>query len=286
MKTSFGARLRTQREQKGISLDEISRHTKIKVSLLEALERDDLRYWPHGLFGRAYVRAYAQAAGIEPDTIIREYLELHPDPPDEFLDADSTPPAGLSSAIRSAGRFIPRLRRHAEKTDDLPTLTSLCRRVSDVEDPEDLGPILRDIAQLLDATGLVLWVWDAAVAALRPGLAHGYPAQVVAQFPWVQRHEENAIAAAFRSTQMCTVDRGRHETGALVVPLVTGGRCLGALTLELRAGGEHREFVRHAALIVAALLASCHRAVSTPLISSQSASDVSPMNGNIRSAIA
>jgi transcriptional regulator with XRE-family HTH domain len=299
MNTSFGARLRSQREQKRISLDEISRHTKIKVSLLEALERDDLSHWPHGLFGRAYLRAYAQAVGIEPEPLIPEYVELHPDPPDEFLNAEPAHPAGLSSAIRSAVRSIPRLRRRTDETlvappppapaapqATLATLASVCARVSETDGGRELGPILRDVAQLLDATGVVVWSWDATAAALTPCAAHGYPAHVVAQFPPVRRHEDNAIAAAFRSMQMCTVDKGGHDTGALVVPLVTGGRCLGALSLELRDGREHREVVCHAAVIVAALLASCHLASSTPLISSQSASDVSPMNGNIRSAIA
>ena len=51
MSSTFGERLRLQREQKQISLAAVSEQTKIKLSLLEALERDDLAHWPLGLFG-------------------------------------------------------------------------------------------------------------------------------------------------------------------------------------------------------------------------------------------
>ena len=179
----------------------------------------------------------------------------------------------------------------------LAALASVCARVSETDDVRMLEPILRDVAQLLDATGVVVWSWDATALALEPCVAHGYPAHVVAQFPPVRRHEDNAIAAAFRSMEVCMVGRGSCETGALVAPLLVSGRCVGTLSLELRNEGEQRAFARDVAVIVAGLLvrlvdvyaaarASCHLASSTPLISSQSDNEVSPMAGKISSAIA
>ncbi|HKE85648.1 MAG TPA: helix-turn-helix transcriptional regulator [Vicinamibacterales bacterium] len=78
MNSTFGARLKAQREQQQISLSTISERTKIKQSLLEALERDDVRHWPQGLFGRSYVRTYAEAIGLDPDATLREFMEFHP----------------------------------------------------------------------------------------------------------------------------------------------------------------------------------------------------------------
>src|ERR1044071_2836017 len=101
MTANFGVRLRTQREEKGVSLEDISRHTKIKVSLLEALERNDLTYWPRGLFGRAYLKSYAQHVGLDIEPLLAEFLQLHPDPPDEFW-VPASAETGFSSAIRSA----------------------------------------------------------------------------------------------------------------------------------------------------------------------------------------
>jgi transcriptional regulator with XRE-family HTH domain len=79
MPESLGARLRRQREQQNVPLVTIAEQTKIKVSLLEALERDDLSRWPSGIFRRAYLRAYAHAIGLSPDEVLREFLERYPD---------------------------------------------------------------------------------------------------------------------------------------------------------------------------------------------------------------
>ncbi len=87
MPDSFGARLRQRREQQTIALATIAEQTKIKLSLLEGLERDDVSHWPSGIFRRAFIRAYAHAIGLEPDVIVREFLELYPDPA-EVVAAD------------------------------------------------------------------------------------------------------------------------------------------------------------------------------------------------------
>jgi transcriptional regulator with XRE-family HTH domain len=80
MDLTFGARLRSQRERLQIALATIAEETKISVALLEALERDDVSRWPGGLFRRAYVRTYAQKIGLDPEQVVREFLQLYPDP--------------------------------------------------------------------------------------------------------------------------------------------------------------------------------------------------------------
>ena len=92
MAESLGARLRQQRERQQIALASIAEQTKISLSLLEGLERDDLLRWPTGIFRRAFVRAYAHAIGLEPDSVVREFLELHPDPVEVVATAASAPP--------------------------------------------------------------------------------------------------------------------------------------------------------------------------------------------------
>src|SRR4026209_1846866 len=82
MPDSFGARLRERREQQQVALSTIAEQTKIKLSLLEALERGDVTHWPSGIFRRAFIRAYAHASGLEPDVVVREFLEIYPDPPE------------------------------------------------------------------------------------------------------------------------------------------------------------------------------------------------------------
>src|ERR1700726_3002864 len=80
MPESLGARLRQRREREQIALTTIAEQTKINLSLLEGLERDDVSHWPAGIFRRAFIRAYAHAIDLEPDVVVREFLELYPDP--------------------------------------------------------------------------------------------------------------------------------------------------------------------------------------------------------------
>jgi len=113
MEMSFGARLRQQREERQIALEDISAKTKIKVSLLEGLEGDDLSRWPQGIFRRAYIRAYAQALGLEPDVLVQQFLALYPEPEEELPlvapESPKRPPTRLrfllSAAFGAASRL-------------------------------------------------------------------------------------------------------------------------------------------------------------------------------------
>ena len=80
MDVTLGARLRAQREHQDVALATIAEETKISLALLDGLERDDVSRWPGGLFRRAYVRAYAQKIGLDPEQVLREFAEAHPDP--------------------------------------------------------------------------------------------------------------------------------------------------------------------------------------------------------------
>ena len=74
----FGGRLREARERRGISLRQIANATKIAVSVLEALERNDISRLPGGIFGRAFVRSYAIEVGLDPETTIQEFIAQFP----------------------------------------------------------------------------------------------------------------------------------------------------------------------------------------------------------------
>ena len=76
----FGSQLRRERERRRIVLSSISANTKINLALFEALERGDVSRWPSGIFRRAFIRAYAEAIGLDADILTREFLERFPDP--------------------------------------------------------------------------------------------------------------------------------------------------------------------------------------------------------------
>lgn len=101
---SLGARLRAERLRRKISIASIAESTKILGALLEGLEQDDVSRWPSGLYRRAFIRAYADAIGLDPEPVVREFLERFPDPE----EAQPIPPAaaGATSVLRSSRTML------------------------------------------------------------------------------------------------------------------------------------------------------------------------------------
>ena len=97
MTQSFGSRLRYERERRQIALKSIAEGTKIGMALLEGLERDDVSRWPSGIFRKSFIRSYAEAIGLDPEGVVREFVELYPDPL-QIESAASVNPTRNSSA--------------------------------------------------------------------------------------------------------------------------------------------------------------------------------------------
>ena len=134
MPESFGARLRARREAGGLALAAIADDLKIKQSLLEAVERDDVSHWPSGIYRRAFIRAYAQAIGLNPDDVVREFLELYPDPDELF--GSSTPNAAAADGAWTGANPPTRLRHIMDSA--IGSLSKLRR--GPVQEPAVAGP--------------------------------------------------------------------------------------------------------------------------------------------------
>jgi hypothetical protein len=72
---SFGESMKRERELREITLREISEATKINLRYLDALERNDFRHLPGGVFNKGFVRAFAQYIGIDPESMVTAYLQ-------------------------------------------------------------------------------------------------------------------------------------------------------------------------------------------------------------------
>lgn len=73
---ALGEDLKSAREAAGLSLRDMERRTKIAVSALESLERNDFSRLPGGIFGRSFVRAYAVEVGVDPDETVSRFVAL------------------------------------------------------------------------------------------------------------------------------------------------------------------------------------------------------------------
>jgi len=140
-------RLRRHRERRRIKLAEIAESLRIKLERLEGLERGDLSAWPKGLYARSWVRAYAEAVGLEPDETINEFCQLFPhgdrraqptmddlaaivDEPPPFIDGEAVqgakygrratdrvrplPPPSFRDRVARAARIVADVRRLSE----------------------------------------------------------------------------------------------------------------------------------------------------------------------------
>ena len=82
---SFGARLKREREQRKITLDEIAVSTKIGTRFLAAIEEDRFDQLPGGIFNKGFVRAYARHLGMDENQAIADFVAatepILPEPP-------------------------------------------------------------------------------------------------------------------------------------------------------------------------------------------------------------
>jgi cytoskeleton protein RodZ len=75
---TFGDHLRAARTARGITVRDISVRTRIALRSLEALEQNEIGKLPGGIFSRAFVRAYAQEVGLDPDDTVRMFVQQFP----------------------------------------------------------------------------------------------------------------------------------------------------------------------------------------------------------------
>ena len=111
MPTGVGAGLRQRREERRISLRQIAATTKISPGALEAIERDDIKRLPGGIFTRAFLRAYAAELGLDPERTLAEFLAQFPtadvDPESSSADEQPDGPSMLRVAVQGAVVLLP-----------------------------------------------------------------------------------------------------------------------------------------------------------------------------------
>ena len=76
MAASFGEQLRLAREARGVSLREISEQTRISMRYLEAIETDEYKRLPGGIFNRSFIKAYAKYIGYDEKAALEGYARI------------------------------------------------------------------------------------------------------------------------------------------------------------------------------------------------------------------
>lgn len=208
MADTFGARVRKHREQQGISLETIAQQTKIKTSLLEGLERGDVSQWPSGIFRRGYARAYAEAIGLNPDEVTREFVALYPDPEIALPSPPAPQPTRVRRLIDSAFGSFSR-RRPAE--EPAPEMLPAPPPSAEAAQPQAAAPPARPHAAPAAKPLALVPPPQAPSPAEKVAPAAAAPAPAAR----VSEKTPNLLAAA----KLCT-DIGRVKSSGELVPLL------------------------------------------------------------------
>lgn len=96
----FGEHLKRERELREVSLDELSKATRISNRFLQALENEDWGKLPGGVFGHGFVRSIARYLGLSEEALLGEY---------DLARAENLPTAPPKPAepISSPHKWIP-----------------------------------------------------------------------------------------------------------------------------------------------------------------------------------
>jgi cytoskeletal protein RodZ len=99
-KGNFGERLKREREMREVTLEELTKTTRISPRFLEALENEDWTKLPGGVFGRGFVRSIARYLGLDEENLLAEYDLAHGLPNTEA-------PAPYENRLPSPPKWIP-----------------------------------------------------------------------------------------------------------------------------------------------------------------------------------
>lgn len=111
--SSFGEKLREEREARGISLDDIAKATKIGTRSLKALEEENFAILPGGIFNKGFVRAYARFLGMNEEEAVAAYQAAANEQP------VSVKTIAAQSAMARASKLAAQQARESEHTKGL-----------------------------------------------------------------------------------------------------------------------------------------------------------------------
>lgn len=70
---SFGSYLKKVRLEKGISIEDVMDYTRISKFVLQQIEAENRAHLPEDVFLKGFLKAYAEAVGVDPHDVIERY---------------------------------------------------------------------------------------------------------------------------------------------------------------------------------------------------------------------
>ena len=77
MNTSFGETLRAAREAKGLTTSQVAAQTRMLVQIVEEMENEDFHRIAAPIYGRGFVRLFAECVGLDPIPLVKEFMDIY-----------------------------------------------------------------------------------------------------------------------------------------------------------------------------------------------------------------
>ena len=74
---SLGSILKEARERKGLTVAQVAEQTRMIHQLVEDLERDDFHRITAAIYGRGFIKLFAECVGEEPGPLVQEFNEIY-----------------------------------------------------------------------------------------------------------------------------------------------------------------------------------------------------------------
>jgi cytoskeletal protein RodZ len=74
---TIGGTLAKARQEAGLTVTDVSGRTRIRETVINAIERDDYTLCGGNFYARGHIRSIARVAGIDPEPLIGEYDDAH-----------------------------------------------------------------------------------------------------------------------------------------------------------------------------------------------------------------
>lgn len=74
---SVGRALAQARLDSGLTVDEVSTVTRVRVPIVQAIEQDDFSRCGGDVYARGHIRSFARAVGLDPEPLVDQYAAEH-----------------------------------------------------------------------------------------------------------------------------------------------------------------------------------------------------------------
>ena len=113
---AIGPTLQEARLKKQLTTSQVAERTRMKVQFVEDLERDDFHRMAATIYGKGFIRLFAECVGLDPKPLVADYIRsVEGDTPSLLRDGDT------DSIISTVGAIEPELKTKQKRDVDTDT---------------------------------------------------------------------------------------------------------------------------------------------------------------------